>query len=137
MRQTIFMLCLFPLAAAAYNLMGVWRVSKMENVLFTIDSSHVKVAMGDESSLKMVIKHKTDDYIEFDSISVLKKPKDWYNVSKYKKYIGWYKTLKTERIYCHYTFHDQDRLLIKSGIKDSDEHLATFLLKRDYIFNSS
>lgn len=94
----------------------------------TIEISNENVVLGDDHrSIQFDIIEFTHNKIVLQNIQVNKKPPDWYNVIKYKKYIDLYHKVRHHGIVCQYTFYDENSVEVRSNINDT---LYTFLLTR-------
>ena len=63
------------------------------------------------------------------NFQVVKKPPDWYNVSKYKSYIRIFKKIQKDGLECEVSFMDPNRVRVGSLV--DGKHYEFFMLRME------
>jgi hypothetical protein len=124
-----FLLLCFPFSASSFStgLLGKWKPNNIPNIMINVMEDKVIGTMDDKHSVEMEIMKKDEDEIFLDKIQLKRKPADWFNVIKYKKYITIFQKIRRYGIVCQLSFMDEKNLKILSKIGDESHH---FLLEK-------
>lgn len=97
--------------AWSFVLSGLWKAN---NLLVRIQQDKL-TGIFDHSIMEMNIDCDLDkNRVRLFNFQVVKRPPDWYNVSKYKSYIRIYKKIQKDGLECEVSFMDPNRLRVGS-----------------------
>jgi len=112
------LLIFFPVGACSFSFVGKWRVS---NIIIDAKETHIIGTINENKTImEMEIKEYNTDKIVLENLHIIKRPKDWFNLVKYKDHLDIFNKIKKEGLVCGLSFIDEDNLVVEPQIGDED-----------------
>ena len=125
MRSVIWMM-LIPSWAWSFVISGLWKTN---NVLIHIQDNKL-TGMFQQSIVEMNIDcHLEKNKVRLFNFQVVKKPSDWYNVSKYKGYMRIFQKIKKDGLECELSFIEKDMVRVGSFVEGKQYELFLSRMK--------
>jgi hypothetical protein len=123
-----FLLIFFPVGTCSFSFIGKWRVM---DVIIDAKETHVIGTINENKSIvEMEIKEYSTDKIVLDNLNIIKKPKDWFNVVKYKNHVDIFRKIKKEGLVCGLSFIDENNLMVEPQIGEEDCRFVLLRIKK-------
>lgn len=127
MRSVIWMM-LIPSWAWSFVISGLWKTN---NVLIHIQDNKL-TGMFQQSIVEMNIDcHLEKNKVRLFNFQVVKKPSDWYNLSKYKRYMRIFQKIKKDGLECELSFIEKDMVRVGSFVEGKQYELFLSRMKED------
>lgn len=124
------MFFLFPMASCSFCLLGSWRPANLPEVVIHIQEQTVIGVWDQDKSVEMDIQKLVPNKIELKNMRVKQRPSDWYNVMKYKSFLGMFQKIKQYGLLCQLSFLDNDNVVVEPTIGKESFKFLMFRIEK-------